>query len=389
MIPYGKQDINQADIDSVIEVLKSDFLTQGPRVPAFESAIKKYTGAKFTVAVNSATSALHLACLSLGLGKGDILWTSPISFVASANAGLYCGALVDFVDIDINTNNMSISKLREKLINAEKSGALPKIVMPVHIGGFSCDMESIHRLSKEFGFKIIEDASHAIGGKYKGKPVGSCEFSDVTVFSFHPVKIITTGEGGAAVTNDVNTFKRLNALRTHGITRDEQYYHNKSEGSWYYEQIDLGFNYRMTEMQAALGCSQMTRLDEFVSMRNEHALFYHEALSALDITLPIVKAEVYSSYHLFVIKLNSRCPHRRKLIFDYMQDNGIGVNVHYIPIHLQPYYRALGFNLGCFVNSETYYDCAISIPLYSHIAQEDMDKVVKILSAALQLPYEN
>ena len=341
------------------------------------------------MAVNSATSALHLACLSLGLGKGDILWTSPISFVASANAGLYCGALVDFVDIDIDTNNMSISKLREKLIKAKKTGALPKIVMPVHIGGFSCDMESIHRLSKEFGFKIIEDASHAIGGKYRGKPVGSCEFSDVTVFSFHPVKIITTGEGGAAVTNDINTFKSLNTLRTHGITRDQQYFRNKSEGDWYYEQINLGFNYRMTEMQAALGCSQMTRLDEFVSMRNENAKLYREALAELDIMLPIVKSEVYSSYHLFVIKLNSRSPSRRKLIFDYMRKNGIGVNVHYIPIHLQPYYRKLGFNLGCFVNSEIYYDCAISIPLYSHITQADINKVVKTLAAALQLPYEN
>jgi len=389
MIPYGKQDINQADIDSVIEVLKSNFLTQGPKVPAFESAVKDYTGAGFAVAVNSATSALHLACLSLGLGEGDILWTSPISFVASANAGLYCGGSIDFVDIDIDTNNMSISKLKEKLINAQKSGTLPKIVMPVHIGGFSCDMESVHALSKEYGFKIIEDASHAIGAKYRDKPVGSCEFSDVTVFSFHPVKIITTGEGGVAVTNDMHVYNRLNILRTHGITRDKQHLHNKSEGDWYYEQIDLGFNYRMTEMQAALGCSQMNRLDEFVSIRNKHASFYHQALSELDITLPIINSEVYSSYHLFIIKLNSRCPNKRRLIFDYMRDNGVGVNVHYIPIHLQPYYRKLGFKIEGFVNSEIYYDCAISIPLYSQITQADMDKVVKTLSDALQLPCEN
>jgi UDP-4-amino-4,6-dideoxy-N-acetyl-beta-L-altrosamine transaminase len=388
MIPYGKHDINQTDIDSVIEVLKSDFLTQGPKVPAFESAVKSYTGASFAVAVNSATSALHLACLSLGFGEGDILWTSPISFVASANAGLYCGGLVDFVDIDIDTNNMSISKLKEKLIAAQKSGNLPKIVMPVHMGGFSCDMEAIRTLSKEFGFQIIEDASHAIGAKYRDKSVGSCEFSDVTVFSFHPVKIITTGEGGVAVTNDVNVYNHLNALRTHGITRDKQQLHNKTEGDWYYEQIDLGFNYRMTEMQAALGCSQMNRLDEFVSIRNKHALFYHQALSALDVTLPIAAPEIYSSYHLFVIKLNSRCSNQRRLIFDYMRHSGIGVNVHYIPIHLQPYYRKLGFDVGDFVNSEIYYDCAISIPLYSQITQADMDKVVSTLSAALQLPYE-
>ena len=384
-IPYGRQDISKDDINSVVDVLNSDFLTQGPNVPQFENTVKEYCGSKYAVAVNSATSALHIACLSLELGKGDILWTSPISFVASSNAALYCGASVDFVDIDFNTNNISISELKKKLMHAEQGGFLPKIVMPVHMGGFSCDMEEIYKLSKKYNFKIIEDASHAIGAKYKNQPVGSCRFSDVTIFSFHPVKIITTGEGGMALTNNEELFNKMDILRTHGITRNKALMTNRDEGDWYYEQIDLGLNYRMTEMQAALGNSQMQRLDDFVLKRNEHAIFYHNTLSNLNISLPAEDPLIYSSYHLFIIKLNSRCPAKRRVVFDFMKKNNIGVNVHYIPIHLQPFYKKLNFQRGDFLVSEAYYDSAISIPLYSHIDQESLDKVSSVLSDAIQL----
>jgi UDP-4-amino-4,6-dideoxy-N-acetyl-beta-L-altrosamine transaminase len=383
MIPYGRQNISEADINSVIDVLRSNFLTQGPTIPKFENRMQEYCRSQYAVAVNSATSALHLACLSLGLGKGDILWTSPISFVASSNAALYCGASVDFVDIDFNTNNMSISSLQEKLIYAKKEGTLPKVVIPVHMGGHSCDMSVIHELSKEYNFKIIEDASHAVGGKYKGKPVGSCEFSDITIFSFHPVKIITTGEGGMALTNDKALYQKMTTLRTHGITRNKALMHNKNEGAWYYEQLELGLNYRITEMQAALGYSQMDRLDTFVSERNKHAAFYQNALSGLAVTLPVEDSSIYSSYHLFIIKLESKCPAKRRIIFDLMRKNNIGVNVHYIPIHLQPFYKRLNFKKGDFPVAEAYYDSAISIPLYPDIGEVSLNKVARTLSEAI------
>lgn len=389
MIPYGRQDISEADINSVIDVLRSDFLTQGPTIPKFENRVKEYCKSQYAVAVNSATSALHLACLSLDLRRGDILWTSPISFVASSNAALYCGASVDFVDIDFNTNNMSVLALQKKLINAKKEGTLPKVVMPVHMGGYSCDMVAIHELSQEFNFKIIEDASHAIGGQYKSKPVGSCEFSHITVFSFHPVKIITTGEGGMALTNDEHLYQKMVALRTHGITRDKTLMHNKHEGDWYYEQLDLGLNYRMTEMQAALGCSQMGRLDNFVSERNKHASFYHNALSGLAVALPVKDSSIYSSYHLFIIKLKSQRSDQRRIIFDFMRKNDVGVNVHYIPIHLQPFYKTLNFNKGDFPVAEAYYDSTISIPLYYNMSQASQHKVVRTLSEAIKFAHES
>ena len=387
-IPYGQQNISKDDIESVVDVLNSDFLTQGPKVPEFEDAIKKYCHVNHAIAVNSATSALHIACLSLGLKKGDALWTSPISFVASSNAGLYCGANVDFVDIDYRSNNMCIVALENKLIDAKINNSLPKIVMPVHMGGFSCDMEEIYKLSKKYNFKIIEDASHAIGGKYKDKPVGACIYSDITVFSFHPVKIITTGEGGMATTNKKDLFEKMNILRTHGITRDIKEMHNKDEGDWYYEQIDLGLNYRMTELQAALGISQMSRIDDFVLQRNNHASFYKDKLSSLDIFLPPENPKVYSSFHLFIVKIKSQSSAQRRVIFDYMKKENIGVNVHYIPIHLQPYYKKLKFKKGDYPISETYYNSAISIPLYPHIEEIDIKRVVMELSKALELNYK-
>lgn len=383
MIPYGRQDISSEDIDSVVSVLKSDFLTQGPVVPVFEERLKEYCGVSHAVAVNSATSALHIACLAIGLGKNDILWTSPISFVASSNVALYCGASVDFVDIDFNTNNMSIEALTKKLHKARKDGSLPKIVMPVHLAGHSCDMEEIYSLSKEFGFKIIEDASHAIGGRLNGKPVGSCEYSDVTIFSFHPVKIITTAEGGVALTTNRQLSERMQMFRSHGITRDKSLMKNGNEGDWYYEQIGLGFNYRMTEMQAALGCSQMSRLNEFVETRNTLATSYDNLLSDLPIAIPPKNSSVYSSFHLYIIKLYDTHRTKRKAVFEFMRANGVGVNVHYIPIHLQPYYQELGFTKGSFPMAEAYYDVALSLPLYPGLTKNKQALVVKILTEAI------
>jgi len=387
MIPYGRQDISAADIDAVVSVLKSDFLTQGPVVPLFEDEVKNFCGASHSVAVNSATSALHIACLALDLGPGDIMWTSPISFVASSNSALYCGATVDFVDIDFNTNNMSIEALKAKLQKAKKAGSLPKVVMPVHMGGRSCCMEDIYQLSKEFNFRIIEDASHAIGGKYLGKPVGSCQFSDITVFSFHPVKIITTGEGGVALTNDKTLYERMNILRSHGVTRNKEIMTRANEGDWYYEQIDLGLNYRMTEMQAALGLSQMSRLDTFVEERNKLALSYHDRLSDLVISLPYETLGIYSSYHLYIVKLHSKSPAQRKTVFEFMRANDVAVNVHYIPIHLQPYYGNMGFHRGQFPEAELYYDGALSLPLYPGLTEALVDKISALLSESLMLDY--
>lgn len=383
-IPYGKQNIDQADIDSVIEVLKSDWLTQGPSVERFEEAAKLQHRADYGCAVNSATSALHLACLALDVGEGDWLWTSPNSFTASANCGLYCGAKVDFVDIDSNTFNMCAEKLKIKLEEAEKTGKLPKVVIPVHFGGLSCDMQAIDSLSKKYGFSVIEDASHAVGGSYLGNPVGSSAFSDITILSYHPVKIITTGEGGIALTNDSNLAEKMHMLRTHGITRDANKMSNESQGDWYYEQIDLGLNYRMTDIQAALGVSQYARLDKFVESRNRIAARYNEKLIDFPVVTQKVPSSSYSAYHLFVIKLTEEnLVKNRKIIFSKMRDAGIGVNVHYIPIHTHPYYKSLGFNLGDFPESEKYYQSAISIPMFPDLTDESQDFVLKALEQSL------
>ncbi len=384
MIPYGKQDISQQDIDSVIEVLKSDFLTQGPKVPYFEDTLNSVTGAKKALAFNSATSALHAACLSLGLGRGDYLWTSPITFVASANAGLYCGSRVDFVDIDPDTYNLCPDRLEEKLKRADKKGLLPKIVMPVHLSGQSCDMEAIKALSNKYGFKIIEDASHAIGGSYKSKFIGDCKYSDITVFSFHPVKIITTAEGGAALTNDIGLYDKMNLYRSHGITRNKEMMTEESHGPWYYQQLELGYNYRMNELQAALGISQISRLKEFVNRRHELARKYNESLVDLPLKLPTQLSDSFSSFHLYIIRIKLTEVKKSHLqIFEELRNSGIAVNIHYIPVHLQPYYKKLGFRKGDFPESERYYSEAISIPLYPNLTPEDQIKVINSLAVAL------
>lgn len=384
MIPYGKQDINQQDIDSVLDVLKSDFLTQGPQVPAFENALIEHSGASYALAVNSATSALHIACLALGLGQGDWLWTSPVTFVASANCGLYCGAKVDFVDIDPDTYNMCPKRLEEKLIKAKVDGKLPKVVVPVHLCGQPCDMAAIGKLAKEYGFRVIEDASHAIGGRYKDQPIGNCEYSDITVFSFHPVKIVTTAEGGAALTNSKELADKMALLRSHGITRDPELMQGESHGGWYYQQVDLGFNYRMTELQAALGVTQMQRLDEFVAARHVLSKRYNEILSALPIVLPYQLEDTYSGLHLFVIRLKvDEISLTHKQVFDALRENGIGVNLHYIPVHTQPYYQSMGFSDGDYPESENYYKEAISLPMFHSMTIEQQDQVKVVLEKVL------
>tara|TARA_R100000935_G_scaffold4427_1_gene10464 strand:+ start:12155 stop:13321 length:1167 start_codon:yes stop_codon:yes gene_type:complete len=384
MIPYGRQDINQQDIDAVVDVLKSDFLTQGPKVPAFEQSVKDACDAKYALAVNSATSALHIACLALDLGKGDWLWTTPNTFVASANCGLYCGAQVDFVDIDPNTYNLCPKELERKLALAEKSGKLPKVVVPVHFSGQPCDMEAIHSLSKKYGFKIIEDASHAIGGRYKGEPIGNSRYSDITVFSFHPVKIVTTAEGGMAVTNSAHLAEKLEVLRSHGITRDSSLMAKPMDGPWYYEQIELGFNYRMTELQAALGVSQMQRLDSFVAKRHELAQRYNKLLKDLPLTLPWQHADGYSGLHLYVIRLQLDKISKTHLeVFKGMREAGILVNLHYIPVHMQPYYQTLGFEVGQFPQAEQYYKEAISLPMFPTMTEAQQDKVFSTLKRLL------
>ncbi|MDG2297238.1 MAG: UDP-4-amino-4,6-dideoxy-N-acetyl-beta-L-altrosamine transaminase [Gammaproteobacteria bacterium] len=384
MIPYGKQDVNQADIDSVVNVLQSDFLTQGPQIPLFEKTVSDYCGAEFGVAVNSATSALHIACLALGLGKGDYLWTSPNTFLASANCGLYCDAQVDFVDIDPQTYNLSSRELETKLIQARQDDKLPKIVIPVHFAGQSCNMKRIYSLSQEYGFKIIEDASHAIGAKYLHQPIGCCQYSDITVFSFHPVKIITTAEGGLATTNDEKLAERMQLFRSHGVTRDPILMSKPSQGVWYYQQVDLGFNYRMTELQAALGVSQMQRLNDFVSKRHILTKRYDLLLSSLPITRPFQDKASYSALHLYPIQIDlNKVSKTREQIFDELREGGVGVNVHYIPIHTQPYYQQLGFSNGEFPNSESYYEAALSLPLYSGMSFQEQDKVVENLADIL------
>ncbi len=374
MIPYGRQEITDDDIEAVLSVLRSDFLTQGPVVPRFEQAVASYTSAAHAVAMNSATSALHVACLALGLEPGDTLWTTPITFVASANCALYCGARVDFVDIDPGTGNLSVERLTEKLEAAEKAGIMPKIVVPVHLCGLPCDMEAIHALSRRYGFRIIEDASHAIGAQYHDERVGSCRFSDITIFSFHPVKVITTGEGGMALTNDALLAERMSLLRSHGITRDAARMTREPDGPWYYQQIELGFNYRMTEMQAALGESQMARLDDYVARRHALADRYDAAFADLPLTLPTRPGESRSSLHLYVIRLQAVAEHRR--VFEALRTGGIGVNLHYIPVHTQPYYEKLGFRTGQFPVAERYYAEAISLPMYPTLPHADQDRVI-------------
>mgnify|MGYP001946952356 CR=1 FL=1 len=385
MIPYGRQEITQQDIDAVVEVLTSDFLTQGPQVPAFEQAVAAKVGANYAVAVNSATSALHLACLALGLGKGDYLWTSPITFVASANCALYCGAKVDFVDICPKTYNLCPQQLEAKLQQAKAENKLPKILVPVHLTGQPCDMAAIYQLSQEYGFKIIEDASHAIGSKYQGEYIGNCRYSDITVFSFHPVKIITTAEGGLALTNNKQLAAKLDLLRSHGITRNPELMTHEPDGDWYYQQIDLGYNYRLTELQAALGLSQLERLDAYVAKRQELAASYNKALASLPLTLPWQHPDSYSAYHLYVIRLQlDKINKTHKQVFSELRAAGIGVNLHYIPVHTQPYYQQLGFKQDDFPAAETYYQEAISLPLYPQLTAEQMQQVVATLAKVLQ-----
>lgn len=381
MIPYGKQDIQQKDIDAVVEVLTSDFLTQGPKVPAFEAAIAQKVGAKHALAVNSATSALHIACLALGLGEGDWLWTTPVTFVASANCGLYCGAQVDFVDIDPKTYNISVSGLKDKLEKASYEKRLPKVLVVVHLCGQPCQMREIKLLADEYGVKVIEDASHAIGGKYQHDYIGNCKYSDITIFSFHPVKIITSAEGGMALTNSDELAGKMNLLRSHGITREPELMTHEPDGLWYYQQVDLGFNYRMTELQAALGLSQLDRLDEYVARRHELAKRYDSLLSTLPLTLPWQHPDSYSGLHLYVIRLNLcqiSATHRE--VFESLREQGIGVNLHYIPVHTQPYYQQFGFKAEDFPEAMSYYDEAISLPLFPTMSESDQNKVVKVLS---------
>lgn len=384
MIRYGQQDITQADIDAVVEVLHSVNLTQGPAIERFEQSVMDHCGAKYAFAVSNATAALHIACLALGLAEGDWLWTTPNTFVASANCGLYCGAKVDFVDIDPKTYNLCPVALERKLIQAEQEGRLPKVVVPVHFSGQPCDMKSIHALATRFGFKIIEDASHAIGGRYSGQPIGSGEYSDITVFSFHPVKVITTGEDGMAVTNNKVLARRLGLLRSHGITREPELMTKPMDGSWYYQQVSLGFNYRMTDIQAALGASQMTRLEQYVAQRHRIAKNYNALLADLPITLPWQHPDSYSGLHLYVIRLQlDKISRSHKEVFEYMRSKDIMVNLHYIPVHMQPHYEKMGFKQGDFPEAERYYSEAISIPMYPTLTEAQQQEVVAALREAL------
>jgi UDP-4-amino-4,6-dideoxy-N-acetyl-beta-L-altrosamine transaminase len=386
MIPYGRQEITDADIEEVEKVLRSDFLTQGPTVPRFEQSVSKYCNANYAVAVNSATSALHISCLALGLGPGDWLWTSPNTFVASANCGKYCGADIDFVDIDPKTYNMSVSALSEKLIQAKKIGKLPKIVVPVHFAGQPCDMSAINDLSKSYGFKIIEDASHAIGASYKNIKVGSCTHSDVTVFSFHPVKIITTGEGGMALTNDKKLSESIRRFSTHGITRDKSLMSPRPDDEiWNYQQIQLGFNYRMNDIQAAIGISQLKRLDHYISRRHEIANYYDLKLSNLPIVTPWQLPETYSSYHLYPICIedDNNIKLQQKIYYK-LHESGVAVNLHYIPAHRQPYYEAFGFKQGDFLESEKFHQKVISLPIFPSLKKSECDKVISVISKVFQ-----
>lgn len=384
MIPYGRQDIQPQDIEAVIDVLRSDFLTQGPVVPRFERQVAEKVGARYALAVNSATSALHIACLALGLSEGDWLWTSPITFVASANCGRYCGAQVDFVDIDPHTYNLCPKALEAKLQQAKQEGRLPKVLVAVHLCGQPCDMQAIHALGERYGFKIIEDSSHAIGGKYQGEYIGNGRYSDITVFSFHPVKIITTAEGGMALTNDHGLAERMDLLRSHGVTRNPELMTQEADGPWYYQQVDLGFNYRMTELQAALGVSQLERLDDYVARRNALAARYDDLLAKMPVTTPWQHPDSYSGRHLYVIRLQQgRLAVSHREVFESLREQGMGVNLHYIPVHTQPYYQAMGFQSCDFAEAERYYAEAISLPLFPTMTEAQQGEVVEALKKAV------
>ena len=381
MIYYGKQNVNEDDIKAVENVLRSDFLTQGPAIEKFEKKVADYCGVKYAVAVTNATSALHIACRAVNLGEGDFLWTSPITFVASANCGRYCGAGVDFVDIDNDTYNMSVEILEDKLKN---SAHLPKVVIPVHLAGQSCDMEKIYALSRRYNFTVVEDASHAVGADYKNSKVGSCKYSDMTVFSFHPVKIITTGEGGMILTNNENLYEKLKLYRSHGITRNPALMTHEPDGSWYYQQIDLGFNYRMTDIQAALGYSQMNRLDEFVVRRRYLANRYNEKLKSLPLKIPYQSADTNSSWHIYIVRLDlNRVKKSKVQIFTEMREKGVTLNLHYIPVHTQPYYEKLGHKPEECPNSLHYYKEAFTLPLYYNLTDEQQDYIVNSLAEVL------
>jgi UDP-4-amino-4,6-dideoxy-N-acetyl-beta-L-altrosamine transaminase len=377
VIPYGRQVISEADIESIVQVLRSDLLTQGPQVPTFEASVAHVVGVPHAIAVNSATSALHLGCLALDLGPGDWLWTSPNSFVASANCGIFCGARVDFVDVDSKTYNLSAQALADKLAHAKLEGRLPKVVIPVHFAGQSCDMDTIGALAREYGFKVIEDASHAIGSLWKGNHVGGCKHSDITIFSFHAVKIITTAEGGLLTTRDAGIAQRLVDLRSHGITREAGRLKRADQGSWYYEQQSLGYNYRMTELQAALGVSQMNELDRFIARRQELVARYENGFKGMPIVRPWQHPDSNSAFHLYVIQVAEGARMDRRQLFDALRRSGIFANVHYIPIHLQPFYQRMGFRPGDFPETEAYYAHAISLPLYAGLTDSDQDYVIE------------
>lgn len=380
MIPYGRQHLDDNDIKAVLDTLQSDWLTQGPAIPKFENALAAYCGANYSVAVNSATSALHLACLALGVGEGDVVWTSPNSFVASANCALYCGASVDFVDIELLTGNMCVKALEDKLIVAESSNSLPKVVIPVHFAGQPCDMAKIRSLSKRFGFYVIEDASHAVGARYQDKFVGNCQYSDICVFSFHPVKIITTMEGGMALTNNLEWADKMRMLRSHGITNNRDMMTEESHGPWYYQQLALGFNYRMTDVEAALGLSQLDKLDTFVEKRNALATYYDQSLCNQANIAPLSQHnDTYSSYHLYVVRVKSLDNAKHAALVTQLRESGIFAHVHYIPIHLQPYYKNLGFKKGDYPNAEHYYQQAVTLPMFPDLSENDVASIVSTL----------
>ena len=385
MIPYSKQNISENDVKEVVRILNSDFLTQGPQTPLFEKAVSKYCNVNYATVVNSATSALHIACKALGLKKGDVLWTSPNSYVSSANCALFCNAEVDFVDINPLTYNLCPDSLEKKLSKAKKSNRIPKIVIPVHFAGQSCDMKKIRELADHYNFKIIEDASHAIGGKYLNKKIGACDFSDITVFSFHAIKIITTGEGGLATTNNLDLFTKMQLFRNHGVTRNIDLMTKRQEGKWYYEQIDLGYNYRITEFQAALGMSQLRKINESIKKRHILKKRYDNLLKNLPIIVPFQSKDNYSSLHLYPIQIKRNLSNVSRLkLFNQLIEAGIGVNVHYIPIHTQPHYKKMGFKDGDFPISEAYYKNAISLPIFPNMSLQDQDKVVDVLIKAFQ-----
>lgn len=379
MIPYGRQHLDEDDVKAVVETLTSNWLTQGPAIPKFETALADYCGANFGIAVNSATSALHIACLALGVSEGDRVWTSPNSFVASSNCALYCGAKVDFVDIDLHTGNMCVDALRNKLALAESTNALPKVVIPVHFAGQPCDMKEIRALSKQYGFFVIEDASHAVGAKYQEKFVGSCEFSDICVFSFHPVKIITTMEGGMALTNNSEWAEKMRMLRSHGITNDPEKMTEDSHGPWYYQQIALGFNYRMTDVEAALGLSQLSKLETFLEKRNVLANYYDKLFSDYSGITPLHQnSKIYSSYHLYVVRIDSLTNQQHATLVANLRESGVFAHVHYIPIHMQPFYISSGFKIGDFPNAEKYYQQAVTLPLFPDLKEDEVEHIVAL-----------